>query len=414
MTTERKDLQVGLEEVSQAFESQVLSPSRAERRRRVLAASTTSRRPGLVPMLATAAGLVLLGLVVWLGSRGPGAITVALEGSPVARGALVAAPADHGLPLVFSEGTAVQVEPLSRVRVGRLDAQGADLVLEAGRLEARVVHRPKARWQVDAGPYQVRVRGTAFRVAWDPVAQDLAVQLFEGSIELAGPVVDRRVLRPGDELSVQGGSRLEFVDGARRAGVDAAVPAPPEPQAPVVDPDAGAASESPPAPASPAIAPKRPEPWERAARAQDWAEAIRLAEGRGFRQLTGSLDVERLLLLADAARFSGQTGRAVEALSALRRRFPRRPEHHEAAYLLGRVHADQRKDPVEGARWFETAYAEAPDGPLAEESLARALELAVARSDGGKARALAAEYLARFPAGPHASGARRAVAEKGP
>ncbi|MGC4118888.1 MAG: hypothetical protein QM765_30850 [Myxococcales bacterium] len=179
-------------------------------------------------------------------------------------------------------------------------------------------------------------------------------------------------------------------------------------------PDAG-----PPSPPSPqrAVAPptpEGPEAWERAARAQDWAEAIRLAQARGFRQLTGSLDVERLLLLSDAARFGGQGRLAVEALTALRRRFPNRPERHEAAYLLGRVHADQLLDLEQGARWFEIAYSEAPDGPLAEESLARALELAVSRSDAEKARALAAGYLARFPAGPHAAGARRALAEKGP
>jgi hypothetical protein len=237
------------------------------------------------------------------------------------------------------------------------------------------------------------------------VAQDLAVQLFEGSIELAGPVVDRRVLRPGDELSVQGGSRLEFVDGARRAGVDAAVPAPPEPQAPVVDPDAGAASESPPAPASPAIAPKRPEPWEGRARGAGLGRGDPPGGGSGFRQLTGSLDVERQLAARGRGAVQhGQTGRAVEALSALRRRFPRRPEHHEAAYLLGRVHADQRKDPVEGRALVRDGLRRgAGRGPLAEESLARALELAVARSDGGKGAGAGGRVSCPLPAGPHAS-----------
>lgn len=83
----------------------------------------------------------------------------------------------------------------------------------------------------------------------------------------------------------------------------------------------------------------------------------------------------------------------------------------DAALVHAAVKALRRDgDPEQAARLLERYAARDPDGPLAEEALALRIEAAVARREA-RARALAQEYLGRYPAGRYREAAERALAE---
>ena len=77
----------------------------------------------------------------------------------------------------------------------------------------------------------------------------------------------------------------------------------------------------------------------------------------------------------------------------------------DAGLLLGRLAETEHAD-GEALRWFDTYLAEAPSGAHASEALGR--KMAVVRHSGNTAaaRAVAEEYLARYPNGTYSSAAR--------
>jgi TolA-binding protein len=110
--------------------------------------------------------------------------------------------------------------------------------------------------------------------------------------------------------------------------------------------------------------------------------------------------------LADTARLSGSSGRARQALLALRQRFPGTPAASKAAFLLGRLDGSPR--------WFAAYLQEQPSGAYAPEAAGR---LVVAYRDTGdlnRARTAARQYLARYPQGAYAELARSLVDRNAP
>jgi hypothetical protein len=61
--------------------------------------------------------------------------------------------------------------------------------------------------------------------------------------------------------------------------------------------------------------------------------------------------------------------------------------------------------PSAALRWYDTYLAEAPGGPFAGDALGRKMVIS-SRGSPTAARALAQEYLRRFPSGTYASAAR--------
>jgi len=61
--------------------------------------------------------------------------------------------------------------------------------------------------------------------------------------------------------------------------------------------------------------------------------------------------------------------------------------------------------------WYDTYLAEAPRGHFAAEAFGRKMVAISKQSGRSAARETAAEYLKRFPAGPHASVARELLGE---
>ncbi len=378
----------------------------AAARARFLQADPASRsrgRPAL--LLGLAAALCTLAALIWVatgsirGAPTPLAFTVGTEARPGVVGEWMSADGEP-LGVRFSDGSAVTLAPQSRARIASTAANGADLVLEQGVLDAEVVHRESAAWSLRGGPYSVRVTGTRFTLSWDPTAERLEVGLQEGSVSVSGPhLPEGRAVVAGERLLVEvrtGEMLLWRADQARAAPSLAAPPAPSaSTSAPGKDesttPHPPAASAAPPA-----------EDWRARLARGDSRGAVAALERAGVGEATRSATAAELWQLADAARFAGRPDVATAALSTLRSRHGTRGS---TAFLLGKIAADQRGAPAEAVRWFDLYLAEAPNGPLAEEALGRLMTLQ-RRSNPAAAATAAKKYLARYPNGAYSGLAR--------
>lgn len=375
-----------------------------------------AQRPPLArsrgPWIALAAALAVAAIVIGLGRRPPLSFHA---GSDAGReGAWIAAPSDRALPLRFSDGTMVSLGQSARVRVADLDRRGARVILERGQLTASVVHRSETRWRVDVGPFEVRVTGTRFDVAWSPEDETFKLALHEGSVEVTGPVLgERRTVRAGEtvvvscvdrKLTIRAGDKPEEARSAAAPPASVAAPiasapareAPPPPLPPQASASTIASASSPPRPS-----------YRDLAKTGRYADAVRAAEEEGFGDVCNRAGADDLMALADAARLAGSGARAIEALTAIRRRFPGHPHAATAAFVLGRAAFDQRGAYGEAARWFSLYLQEQPGGSLAREALGRLMECRERSGDRAGAREVAERYLAAYPSGAHADKAKR-------
>lgn len=377
-------------------------------RARFLAAAARAPRPQVRAAIAVAAAAIAAGalLAAWP-TRAP-SFQIGADGSARA-GAVGAwiAPPDRPVPLRFSDGTTVRIEPGARVRVAALSARGGRIVVEDGAVHVAVPGRAEARWVIESGPYAVVAEAASFEVRWDLGAEVLGVDLDEGSAAVSGPGV-------GAGLRVSAGEALRALrredrfELGRRGPVELQPP-PPEPTAKLAPPEpAITAAAALPAPSARPRAPLAPRPsWRELVAAGKYPEALAAAEGDGFRRICDEGSAADLRDLADAARLSGHGARAVEALDTLRRRFAGTEQAAEAAYLLGILAFDRA--PAEAARWFGVYLAERPAGRLAREAGGRLIEAAERGGDRAGARAAAQRYLRAHPGGPHAEMARSLV-----
>jgi transmembrane sensor len=343
---------------------------------------------------ALAAGAVAAAvLLVWIVVR-PGALTYQVEGASDGGGlsqAFVAAGDDEPLTLAFSDGSALQLRPRTRVRVGALRDDGADLVLESGTVEASIEPRTAGSWSIAAGPYRVDVVGTAFWVRWVPETETFELALTRGRVEVRGPGIEgAREVSEGERLVILGRSE-QAIAGEPEVRAEAAE----VPEALVIDqPEAtvqteprvgvrrGSSGKPPRSGAGGEAAGADPEDWRTLAHQGSYREAIAAAEAAGFSRLCGSLDAAALLELADAGRYARKTARAREALLALRRRFPGTEAAAAAAFDLGRLVSGGASGCDEATKWFRTYLRERPQGSMADAARHRIDECTAAEEAG--------------------------------
>jgi TolA-binding protein len=355
-----------------------------------------------VPAAVVACAAVLL--LFW---RSP-ALTFEVHGAQLS-GEYVSAPEAHPAELRFSDASTVVAAAGSRLRVEETTAHGARVLLERGRTSVRVVHVASTAWSFGAGPFEVKVTGTRFELAWDPGRETCELVLQEGSVEVRGPTGSGPVV-------VRAGQRFEG-DAKRRTmqvrelaapiedeAEQAPVPARPEPSA------AAPVGREPSSAGSPAV--------ERAPRTESWAariakgmfkEIVSEAEARGIPSCLTGCSAADLRALSDAARYTGNSALAEQALSALRQRFPG-AQGSEAAFLLGRLH-EKRGTSSTAQTFYEAYLREAPQGAFAAEALAGKLRTVNATQGRAAAQPIAREYLKRFPKGVHVSTAREILGE---
>jgi hypothetical protein len=89
---------------------------------------------------------------------------------------------------------------------------------------------------------------------------------------------------------------------------------------------------------------------------------------------------------------------------------PAPPPPEEAALVLAALRSLRREhNPVQAGALLQTYLTRFPQGVLTEEALAIGIEAAVARHDAATAKALANQYLGRYPAGRFVKLARKTV-----
>ncbi|HXK17660.1 MAG TPA: hypothetical protein VNG33_07650 [Polyangiaceae bacterium] len=356
--------------------------------------------------LALAALVVLAGGGVWRWRSEPPPLSFSVGDPP--RAGVVGEPLRAGAersPIHFSEGSSVLLEFEARACVVAVGAHGAEVVVDAGRVNVAVVPRPGGDWTLRTGPFTVRVKGTQFDVGYDAALDRFTLRLYHGKVAVSGCGFQDRAVQAGEQL-VAACSRHEMsvapldMPSSVSAGVAEMTPPPA-----VVAPAAGAAAPAArPGPNSPPSG----RSWVELARAGKYGEAYELARD-GFAAECAAGDAERTLLLGETARLSGHAQEARRAYAALRDRFGAAPQAAQAAFALGRLALDAGGDRAAAEHWFSTYLQESPRGPLASAALGRLLELRLDSGDREGAALLARQYLERYPSGPRAAAARQVL-----
>jgi transmembrane sensor len=115
---------------------------------------------------------------------------------------------------------------------------------------------------------------------------------------------------------------------------------------------------------------------------------------------------EKLLAAADAARVAGKAEEGAALLARLLREHRDDPRAPLAAFTLGRLLMMELGRPREAAAAFAEVRGLRPDGPFAEDALAREAEAYARAGDTEAARARAREYLRLYPDGRRAPAVR--------
>jgi transmembrane sensor len=289
----------------------------------------------------------------------------------------------------FADGSrAALLDDAAQVEVTAVSDAAVDVSLQSGRARFDVVKRPERRFRVHCDDVVVEVLGTSFELTRDGartqvrvVRGRVAVRWPSGTTELgagqSGWFPEQRAAQPHADV----------------AGEHVAAPQPAEAAAP-----------------SPRATPRERNTPPRV-NAQGWRQHAEQGDfGRAFALLDAAHvtdDVEELLLAADAARLSGHAAQAVPYLQRVADRHADDPRAPLAAFTLGGVLLNQLGRPVEAEAAYARARALAPDGSLAQDALARQVEAAHRGDQAARARALAREYLERYPEGRRAQAVRR-------
>jgi TolA-binding protein len=359
------------------------------------------RRRALISIALAAALSVALIASLRLRSRATALSYVLEEGE--LQGAGYVAPTSEGAKLRFSDGTRLELGATTRGRIAGVTHNGAQIALEDGEVHAQVIHRDDSQWFFHAGPFVIKVTGTAFDLRWVAASEHLELAMREGAVVVSGPVpAGTLTLSKNEKLTVRVRENevlIRKLEESEPVPVDA--PAPPA--------ATEASGES--APAPPIAAPKAAEPAQAGQGLAQLLAAGKLdailakVEERGLDSFVSSASSEDLAALADAARYKRQDTFAKRALMAQRERFPRSARARDAAFFLGRI-AEVDAPGAEALRWYDRYLSESPGGLYAGEALGRKLALVQRISGPDKARPIAEEYLRRFPDGSYAKAAR--------
>lgn len=161
-----------------------------------------------------------------------------------------------------------------------------------------------------------------------------------------------------------------------------------------------------PAPIEPPPPPEEKPTWQQLAHDGQFEKAYSVAygasESAGHQTPPTPLGAGELLLLADVARLSHHPADAVSPLTRLLSNHATDPRAPLAAFTLGRVLLDDLGRPREAADAFrrvQTLELQGPDGPLAQDALAREVEAWSRAGEPQRAKERAQEYVRHYPTG---------------
>ncbi|HSR96858.1 MAG TPA: hypothetical protein VLM79_07410 [Kofleriaceae bacterium] len=291
--------------------------------------------------------------------------------------------------------------------------QPADAEAQLARLHARRLRRAR-RWTV-VGPLLAAAGAAAIAVAvMHPRSAPVppAADRVDAPIAARAPSPDRAPTAPASLAVIpappgpaavatergQGNARLApeprvaATGETRASGIAAHNDVPPV----VRDPPLAAPDE-------PRVDPDPSAGWRDAAARGDYATAW-----AALKTLRAPLDtMEDLLRAGDVARLSGHAAAAVTRLARAVELHADDPRAPLAAFTLGRVHLEDLGAPRDAAIAFARARTLAPDGPLAEDALAREVEAWSRAGETETARWRALTYTQRYPQGRRVHAVRK-------
>lgn len=371
------------------------------------------QRPSLRPLWAALTFVVVAAAAVVLLVRVISSPSLSYEVAGAPReGDYVRAASDRPVTLTFSDKTTVHGAPDSRFRIDGATEQGARVVVERGRADVRVMHRPSTMWNFVAGPFDVRVTGTRFSLDWDPSRETLDLELIEGSVEVrgasgSGPWAVRAGQRFRADLR---GTSMVVSSVATDGGTPAAkTGAPPLEPAAETPNDATPSSSAPSAAAGKGSSPAG-ESWDKRITRGEFKQIVSEAESRGIAGCLARCSPNDLRALSDAARYTSRWELAEQSLLSLRKRFGS-GAGGDASFLLGRLE-ERRGGSAAALRWYDTYLKEVPSGAFSAEALAGKMRATRAASGAKAAAPLARDYLERFPKGVHVGIAREILASQ--
>jgi hypothetical protein len=321
--------------------------------------------------------------------------------SPPSGGYVSTSPTTESL-LAFSDGSRVRMAARSRGRVVQVTDRGARFSLEEGKASVDIVPRPRARWLFEAGPFLITVHGTSFTIAWSPIDAVFDVRLENGAISVASPLA-------GPEIQLRAGQTLKVSLRDQTSTVQTTAPVEGSPVTNTPPP-----ATSPPLEVPTVTSPGPPSEsarwshrgWTATVAENRSADVVADADRRGLTTVLERADSEDLWALANAARYAGRYSLASHALIAQRKRFPGSDRARDAAFLLGRLHDDDRNDPDKALGWYDRYLAEARDGIHVSDALGRKMTLLERWNRHLESLTVANEYLRRFPDGVYVNAAR--------
>lgn len=288
----------------------------------------------------------------------------------------VARTRDGSLARALEVGTQLQVQQDGE------DEVTLSLTAGAGHFEVR--KRPGRRYHVRAGDVDVSVLGTVFDVKRRGPRTEVSV--LHGAVQVRW-ASGQTILRAGES---------DWFPRASAASTEGSAESLAEASAEAYAAEQQRAQSAAPADtsASHAVAKvNRHDAWRTLARAGKHGEAFRTLDRAHVEDLDG------LLLAADAARLSGHPREAADYLERLVERYPSSASARLGAFTLAGLLLHELGNPKRAARSYERAYQLDPEGPLAEDALAREAEAYRKAGQRERARQAAERYLARYPEG---------------
>jgi transmembrane sensor len=267
-----------------------------------------------------------------------------------------------------------------------------------------VVHRPERLFRVEAGRVSVEVLGTAFTVERE--AGQVTVTVQRGRVRVRWDGYKRELDAGHHESFPPAEEPAEREPETTELGVDqASVPSLTEP-----DLSPGEAPFIEHAPARPLC------PWPGNAIIEQQIPAHPCSVPSKQRSLVGlkasgiPVQLRQAALLfesADAARRERHPAAAQAPLQALLRDYRMDPLAPMAAFILGKLQIEDLGQPEAAARSFALSQTLDPDGPLAEDALAREVQAWDTAGQRDHARERAEVYLRRYPRGIRPEAVRR-------
>ncbi|MBN2801776.1 MAG: FecR domain-containing protein [Deltaproteobacteria bacterium] len=318
--------------------------------------------------------------------------------------------------LLFSDGSVVDINKNSTIRILKLRQNGADLLLKNGELNASIMHSSHTKWLFQAGPYNVHVIGTAFNASWNPEDKSFNLKMHNGKVQITGPMLKAgKILVSGEEIDA---SILQNEVSIRRSESTKKITlksnksstlkssnkddvSPDLPNSNIIIMEHKAGKKLTPSKKTTKELSAPPPDWRQKARAGDYEQAVALVEQLGFDTVTGSATSDDLMLLGDSARLGGNSGRAEQAYTILRARFPKTDQAQRAAFSVGRMYFN-RGAYMRAAQWFRLCINDNLAGHMTREAAGRLIESLDKAGDSKAAIAASIQYLKVFPNGPHA------------